>query len=69
MKIEIHPAALGDLLRVFDRLRERGEHAAHLFLALYIELVGLHAHAVFIRKGFARLNAHKHFLRARVLFG
>ena len=66
-EIEIHMAAHGDFVRAVERVLKFRERAQHLFLALDVHLVGVHAHAVLVRKRLAGLNAHQNFLRTAVL--
>ena len=67
-KIKIHLAAHGDLMRAGDGFAQMGEKRAHLFLAFDVKLLRLHAHALLILQGLARLDAHQHLLRWCVLF-
>ncbi len=59
-------AAGGDLRRVVDRVRQVREQRAHLVLALDVELVCLHLHAVFVLQCLSGLHAHQHLLRGGV---
>ena len=68
-EVELHLAALGDLLGALDGLAEVGEGAQHLLLGLDVELVGVHAHAVLVLQGLARLDAHQHLLHLCILAG
>ena len=65
-RLDAHIAALGDGRGAFERLRQFAEHLRHLLRGLEIKLIGGKAHALRIGHGFAGLNAHQHFLRARI---
>lgn len=67
-ELKLHLAAPGDFPGVVHGVGVGGEEGAHLRLALDVELAGLHAHAAGILEGFARLDAHEHFLGVGVLF-
>ena len=68
-KVEFHVAAPGDRLGALYGVLEVGEALAHLVLGLDIHLVGVHAHAVLVGQGLARLDAHQHLLGSGVLAG
>ena len=68
-EVEAELTAFRDLLRAFDRFRERGKKLPHLRLGFDVQLVGLHAHPLIILKRLACLNAHQHFLRLGVSQG
>ena len=67
-ELELHIAAVGDLLGTVDGIGAGEEQGAHFLFALHIELGGLHAHTGVVVQGFAGLDAHQHFLGIGVLF-
>ena len=68
-EIEFHMAALGDFIGAGDGVGEGGEFFQHFRLAFDVHFVRMHAHAVFIGEGFARLDTHEDFLGKGVLAG
>ena len=63
-----HIAAVRDLTGAVHGVRHVFEERAHFLLAFDVELAGFHAHALLVRKGFAGLDAHQHFLGRGVFF-
>ena len=68
-EVELHVAASGDLFGALYGVVEIGEELAHLFLRLDVHLVSVHAHAMLVRQGLARLDAHQHLLGCGILAG
>ena len=63
----IHVAALCYLCSVFQCIGGIREKSAHLFLALYIELPALIAHAVLVADLCLGLDTEQHIMRLRIL--
>ncbi len=66
-ELDLHVAAVRDLVRVVQRLLGIGKQGAHLRLALYEELPAGIAHPVLIGQLLARLNAQQNIVRLHVV--
>ena len=65
-ELDLHMAAVGDLLGVFQSLRGIGKQLLHLLGGFYIVLSALIAHPVFVLKFFPGLDAQQNIVGRRV---
>ena len=65
---KFHITPLGNLCRVFHRIRIFGKKLRHLLRRLHIEFVVLEAHTPGIFQRLSRLNAEQYVVKIRILF-
>ena len=66
-ELDLHTAALRNLLCILNRLRRVGKQGGHLLRGLDVELPARVTHTVFIGHFFPGLDAEQHIVRLRVL--
>ena len=66
-ELDLHVAALGDIVCVVDRFGSIGEEFSHLLLGLAVVLAAFIPHAVFIGYLLTGLNTQKDIVRCGVL--
>ena len=69
IEFKFHIAAVGNALRVLQRLGQIGKQRAHLLLGLDVELLRLKAHPIRVVHGLTHLDAHQNVLNIAVLPG
>ncbi len=65
--VEFRLDPIGDPQRVLDRLRMRGEDAAHLVGTLDVEIVGVELHSALVAESLTGADAQKDFVREGVV--
>ena len=66
-ELDLHAAALRNLLRILNRLRRIGKQGGHLLRGLDVELSTRIAHTIFIGDLLSRLDAKQHIVCLRIL--
>ena len=66
-KLDLHMAALSDLMGIFQCFHGIRKQRLHLFRRFHIVLSALIAHPVLIRQFLSRLNAQQYVVRRRIL--